>query len=51
MTSHGETERFPMSAAGFANDATLLAMLVSLAFYLGFAFAMLRDRFFVGGDQ
>ena len=51
MTSHGETERFPMSAAGFANDATLLSMLVSLAFYLGFAFAMLRDRFFVGGDQ
>ena len=51
MTSGGETERIPMSAAGYANDATLLAMLVSLAFYSGFAFAMLRDRFSTGGEE
>ncbi|MEL7706833.1 hypothetical protein AAG593_08035 [Citromicrobium bathyomarinum] len=47
----GEVERIPMTAAGYANDASLLAMLLALAFYAGFAFAMLRDRFFMGGDK
>ena len=51
MTSDGETERIPMTAAGYANDATLLAILVSLAFYSGFGFAMLRDRLFMGGEE
>jgi len=45
----GEVERIAMNPAGYANDASLLAMLLALAFYSGFAFAMLRDRFFVGG--
>ena len=46
----GEMVRIPMGFAGYANDASLLAMLIALAFYSGFAFAMLRDRFFVGGE-
>lgn len=51
MVADGRVERIPMNAAGFANDASLLAMLLALAFYSGFAFAMLRDRFFVGGGE
>lgn len=50
-TQDGEMVRIPMGFAGYANDASLLAMLIALAFYSGFAFAMLRDRFFMGGDE
>lgn len=48
--SDGEIERIPMGFSGYANDATLFAMLVALTFYGAFAFAMLRDRFTAGGD-
>ncbi|MBB3032938.1 hypothetical protein [Alteriqipengyuania lutimaris] len=51
VSAGGAPDRMPMNAAGYANDATLLAMIVSLAFYAGFASAMLRDRFALGGDR
>ena len=47
----GEVVRIPMNAAAYVNDASVLAMLLALAFYSGFVFAMLRDRYFAGGDE
>ena len=45
-----EPDRLPMTAIGFANDGFAVGMVAITLFYLGYAYADLRDRFPTGDE-